>query len=169
MLGTVFTGTIFGGQRLIAGIANTLQSTFSADELRMLDELGETILPATAESGGAKAARVGEFMQEIVRDFYTAAERTTFTSGLETIQTTSRTTRSGRSFVDLNASERETFLLEFERAEPVPPFYVMLKQLTVWGYFSSEIGATQALAHVAVPGRYEGCVTVSAATRPWSE
>ena len=43
---------------------------------------------------------------------------------------------------------------EFENAPS--HYYTMMKQLTLWGYFSSEIGATKALHHVAVPQRYDG-------------
>jgi hypothetical protein len=38
----------------------------------------------------------------------------------------------------------------------------MLRDLTVLGYFTSEIGATQALTYVEVPGKFEACI-------PWSE
>ena len=172
-LGTVFAGTIFGSHRMLAGLANALDSTggfsFSSGELQLLDEIGETILPATPESGGAKAVRIAEFMQEIVRDFYTAQERTTFAAGLQQIQTLSRAKNEGRSFVDLSVPQREAVLLELERAKPRPDGYTMLKQLTVWGYFSSEVGATQALAHLPVPGRYEGCMTIQPGTRAWAE
>ena len=45
----------------------------------------------------------------------------------------------------------------------------MLKQLTLWGYFSSEVGAKQALAYLPVPGRYEGCLTIDqATTKAWA-
>lgn len=40
---------------------------------------------------------------------------------------------------------------------PTPShYYTMLKQLTLWGYFSSEIGMTKQLRHNPVPGRYDG-------------
>jgi hypothetical protein len=38
----------------------------------------------------------------------------------------------------------------------------MLRDLTVLGYFSSEIGATQALNYVEVPGRFDPCI-------PWNK
>ena len=37
-----------------------------------------------------------------------------------------------------------------------PHYYTLIKQLTLWGYFSSKPGVTQALRHVPVPGRYDG-------------
>jgi hypothetical protein len=37
-----------------------------------------------------------------------------------------------------------------------PHYYTLIKQLTIWGYFSSKPGVTQALRHVPVPGKYDG-------------
>ena len=71
---------------MLAGMAGVLGSSpqrlFSGDDLLLLDEIGETILPATVDSGGAKAAHIGEFMNEIVRDFYSEDERAVFRQGL---------------------------------------------------------------------------------------
>ncbi|MCZ2459027.1 MAG: gluconate 2-dehydrogenase subunit 3 family protein, partial [Chitinophagales bacterium] len=45
------------------------------------------------------------------------------------------------------------------KQEEIPPYYfTMMKQLTLWGYFTSEIGMTQALKYVPVPGRFDGCI-----------
>jgi hypothetical protein len=44
----------------------------------------------------------------------------------------------------------------------------MIKELTLWGYFSSEPGATIALRYSAVPGRYEGCVPYTAGDKAWA-
>ena len=46
----------------------------------------------------------------------------------------------------------------------------MMKQLTFWGFFTSEIGSTQALQHQAIPGRYDGCLTIDPSkTRAWAQ
>ncbi len=34
----------------------------------------------------------------------------------------------------------------------------MMKELTLWGYFTSEPGANKALRYIAVPGKYQGCI-----------
>ena len=39
-----------------------------------------------------------------------------------------------------------------------PHYFSLMKQLTLLGFFTSEVGATKALRYVPVPGRYEGCV-----------
>ena len=46
-------------------------------------------------------------------------------------------------------------------------FFTMLNQLTVWGFFSSEPGATQALRYVPIPGRYEGCIPYKEGDGAW--
>lgn len=173
LLATLTTGTLFGADRLLAGVANAFDPArplFTADELSLLNEIGETILPTTPDSPGAKAADVAAFMHEIVRDFYTADERRTFSDGLVQLQSDARAAYSNRDFAQLTPAGRHAFLLRYEPPHATPDFYRMLKQLTLWGYFSSEIGMTQAFAHVAVPGRYEGCLTIDpATTRPWAE
>jgi hypothetical protein len=108
-------------------------------------------------------------MEEIVRDFYRVEERATFEKGLGQLQSDSRSRFSDRNFRELTPAERHTLLLGYEKPAPSPGFYRMLKQLTLWGYFTSEVGATQALAYLPVPGRYQGCLTVAADTKPWAE
>ena len=49
------------------------------------------------------------------------------------------------------------------------PFVKALKSLTVLGYATSRIGATQALADNQVPGRYRGCIDLAPGQRAWAE
>jgi hypothetical protein len=167
-----FTGTIFGAQRMLAGVSGTSPTgstgLLTDADRSLLNEVGETILPATASSGGAKAANVGVFMDDVVGNYYDERERATFTGGLAQLQAASRAKYSGREFLALNSSERHNLVMDYEQARPQPEFYRMVKQLAVWGYFTSEIGATQAMAHVAIPGRFDGVVTIPPGTKAWS-
>jgi hypothetical protein len=45
-----------------------------------------------------------------------------------------------------------------DQVEIPVPFFRILKELTLFGYFTSEPGATQALDFVPIPGRYDGCI-----------
>ena len=78
--------------------------------------------------------------------------------------------------MSLKQEEKHEFLLGLdseaknykETRKPEDPgihYYSMMKQLTLWGYFSSEIGLTKAFRHVAVPGRYEACVLLKKVRR----
>lgn len=170
LMTTMVGGTIFGAKQLLAGVANATASarTLSAAELALLNEVGETILPTTAGSAGAKAANVAAFMAEIVRDYYSESERTTFFTGPALLEEASRQRFAGRGFLALTAPERHDLLMTFEQSKPQPAYYRMIKQLTVWGYYSSEVGATQALVHIPVPGRFEGCITITPGTKAYA-
>jgi len=49
-----------------------------------------------------------------------------------------------------------------------PYFFALTRDLTLLGYFSSEIGASQALEYIAIPGRYDGCVDLKPGQRVYS-
>ena len=47
-------------------------------------------------------------------------------------------------------------------------YYVMMKQLTLVGYFNSKEGATQALRYKAVPGKYDGSFPYKKGDKAWA-
>ncbi len=57
---------------------------------------------------------------------------------------------------------------DYKRARMDPHYFTMMKQLTLLGYFTSEVGATQALRYSAVPGKYEGCVPYKKGDKAWA-
>lgn len=61
---------------------------------------------------------------------------------------------------------QEKFNASGESREPI--VINMLRDLTVLGYFTSEIGATQALNYIEVPGRYEGCIDYKKGDKAWA-
>ena len=48
------------------------------------------------------------------------------------------------------------------------PFFVQMKGLTVTGYFTSEIGATQALDYLPIPGRFDGSWPMPKGQKSWA-
>ena len=60
---------------------------------------------------------------------------------------------------------------KFEKTKkeaPPVPFFKLMKELTLLGYFTSEAGAKNALAYVAIPGRYDGCVKMTPGQKVWA-
>jgi Gluconate 2-dehydrogenase subunit 3 len=53
-------------------------------------------------------------------------------------------------------------------SDPPTKYFRMMKELALLGYFTSEIGATQALQYVESPGRYDPCVPYKAGDRDWA-
>lgn len=48
--------------------------------------------------------------------------------------------------------------LKYVKQHMSPHYFLMMKQLTMLGFFTSKQGMTQALRYLPVPERYEGCV-----------
>ena len=182
------TGTaVIGGEFFLTGCTSETktEAAFSAADISLLDEVGETILPATS-SPGAKAAQVGEFMKLCVTDCYRQAEQDVFKKGIVEIDDAAKKMH-GKSFMDCTPEQRTSVLLKLEdesklqnkeleekekssresaknnnqedKFVPAPRhYYTMMKQLTLLGFFTSKAGVTEALRHVAVPGRYDGAL-----------
>jgi hypothetical protein len=153
---------------------------FTADQDTMVAEMTEVIIPTTS-TPGAKAAKVNEIIDIILKDCYPQKDQKQFLEGLAHTNELSQAAYS-KNFVALDTKQRIEIMtkLQAEAAEqrkemaslPVAkrtsPFFNTLKTLTLNGYFSSEIGATQALAYIAVPGRFEGCIDLKPGQKAWA-
>ncbi len=145
-------------------------------QVSLLNEVGETILPAT-KTPGAKAANVGGFMAVMVRDCYKPEDQKTFLSGLTQLDQDCRKMQ-GKAFLACDAAQRRAFLTaldkqqkEFtqnQRKDDPAHYFRMMKELTLLGFFTSEPGATQALRYLPVPGRYDGNVPYKKGDRAWA-
>lgn len=176
----LLTGAVVvGGEFLLTGCKNNAAGplSLSSVQLNLLDEIAETIIPAT-DTPGAKAAQVGKFMEVMVADCYTAAEQKVFMEGLKSIDSYSQK-NAGKEFIGATPAERITILTSLEKEakqynqekkEGVHAhYYTMMKQLTLWGFFTSETGMTQTLRHNPVPGKYQGDVPYTKGEKAWSE
>lgn len=168
------TGTaLIGGKSLSAFATGTAGGGLEADAIRLLDEVAETLLPRT-DTPGAKDAEVGEFMNVFVRDCYTAEEQALFRDGLERIEARSREAYDA-GFLALDEARRGELVAELDRearaqvaAGDEPHYFTLIKQLTLFGFFTSEVGATQVLRYVAIPGRYDGSMPYEPGEPAWA-
>lgn len=168
--------TIVGAQAFLSGCTSPDKkklTEFTDEVIALLDEIGETIIPTTASSPGAKAAKIGSFMKVIVTDCYSEEEQRIFFDGINTIRETVDK-KYKKTFTELSDEDRLALISDLDKEartqsnENKPEhFFNMLNQLTVWGYFSSEPGATQCLRYVPIPGRYEGCVDYVKGESAW--
>ncbi len=65
-------------------------------------------------------------------------------------------------------AEQEAGQVEPPAEEPPPPFFSQLKELTVAGYYTSEVGATQELHWNPAPGEYRPDVPLAEVGRTWA-
>jgi hypothetical protein len=147
-----------------------------AKQVSFLNEVGETILPTTA-TPGAKAADVGSFMAVMVRDCYSPADQKIFLDGLTKLDQASQKL-NGKDFLASDATQRTALLVALDkeqkaftlnqRKDDPSHYFRMMKQLTLLGYFTSEVGATKALRYLPVPGRYDGDVPYKKGDKAWA-
>jgi len=103
----ILGGTLVGAEFLVSGCkpnAAKVADLFDTDHVAFLNEVAETILPAT-NTPGAKAANVGNFMAVMVRDCYEPADQDIFVKGLSKIDDASNK-KFSKKFMDLDASQR---------------------------------------------------------------
>ncbi|GAB3954831.1 gluconate 2-dehydrogenase subunit 3 family protein [Spirosoma harenae] len=169
---------------------------FTADQDATVAELADTIIPTT-KTPGAKAAKVNEIIDVILKDCYKPDDQQRFVEGLAQTNKWSQDAY-GKAFVQLDPAQRIEIVKKLEADDKdqkakmkagkevakvsnsqadlqmpdakkvYTPFYSILKDLTLTGYFTSEIGCTQALEYVAVPGRYDGCVPLKPGQKAWA-
>jgi hypothetical protein len=48
-------------------------------------------------------------------------------------------------------------------------YFRMMKELTLLGYFTSEVGATKALRYIETPGHYDGCMPYKKGDKAWAD
>ncbi len=175
------TGTAFiGGDLFLSGCKNapTLGgATFSEDDISFLDEVAETIIPKTT-TPGAKDAAVGTFMTVMVNDCYDKKEQQTFHEGIKKLDDACQKANN-TSFMKATPEQRTSLLTALDKEakehakskekDDANHYFTMMKQLTLFGFFTSKPGATQVLRHEAVPGHYDGALPYKKGDRAWAE
>ena len=173
------TGGVFIGGDLLTGCKSGPAvggPTFSEADTAYLDEVAETILPAT-KTPGAKDAKVGAFMVVMVNDTYTEKDQKIFHEGIGKLEEASKKA-NGKSFMDATAEQRTALLTALDKeaidyrknkkeADP-NHYFTMMKQLTLLGFFTSKEGATQALRYLPVPGKYDGAYPYKKGDKAWA-
>ena len=178
-VGLILGGTIIGAEFFISGCKSTskkVNELFDEDNVALFNEIGETILPATT-TPGAKAANVGSFMALMVQDCYTPDDQKIFVNGIADLDDASKK-KNVKKFMEADAKQRTELLTELDAEQkaytknkkPEDPnhYFRMMKELTLLGFFTSEVGATKALRYIAVPGRYDGCVPYKKGDKAWA-
>ncbi len=164
---------------------------FSPEQESTITELADTIIPTT-RTPGAKAAGVGPFIAMMVKECYPDNIQKTFLDGLNDLDKRAGS-KFSNSFVSITPEQRIIVLGEVVEeakkkkekekdkektqtsrpsqapsAKKDPGFFQLAKELTMLGYFTSEIGAKQALTYIPVPGRYESCVDMKPGQTAWA-
>ncbi|HYT04773.1 MAG TPA: gluconate 2-dehydrogenase subunit 3 family protein [Gemmatimonadales bacterium] len=133
--------------------------------------IAEMIIPAT-DTPGARAAEVHRFIDLLLAEWAPDDERAQFLQGLADVDARARTA-FGVDFLSATEAQRGTILTQLDaeaqaqrgpERDRQPPFFLRMKALTVYGYCTSEIGATTELHYEVIPGSYDGCTDLGRAS-----
>ena len=165
-IGLLLGGTLVGSSAFLSGCKTETKSTkeFTDKDISYLDEISDTILPATA-TPGAKAAKVGSFMTVMVNDCYDENDQKVFHEGMGKLNDFSEKTYD-KAFLKITPQQRHDLLVKLDneqkeymknkKKEEPSHYFRMMKELTLLGYFTSEIGCTKARRYVESPGKFVG-------------
>jgi hypothetical protein len=174
------------------GSAVPLSATvFSSDDVILFNDIAEVIIPRT-DTPGAKDANVGLMALVLANDCYTINQRNALVEGLKTIDKQAQKSFN-KPYLLLNTEQKlktvsqldkaakkyntkqELYYLSvspFDRnrdiADPIPHFFTLIKQLTLFSFFTSKVGATEVLRFEAIPGKYNGDLDYKKGDRAWA-
>ena len=158
-----------GGYQPQAGRPNRTGHVFDGVQMIAAAALVEVILPET-ETPGAAALDVHGFM-----DYYLHhCESEDVQAGIRRLLSAlDEAAADHKAFALLDADQQRHLVVALEAgsapfsvAEAV--FFSTFKKLTVFGYYTSEVGANEALAYLPIPGGYDGDFTFPAIGKAWS-
>jgi hypothetical protein len=180
-----------------SAVAMPGRKLFSVSDIALLDEIAETILPKTS-TPGAKDAGCGAQMATQINDCYNATEQGWFVDGLKQLRARSQQdykldfmqlskeqrhqllvkldaeakARNAEIYAAANDStnsrKKSSVNASKAVADNTPHYFTLLKQLTLFVFFTSKVGATEVLRYSAIPGKYEGNLPYKKGDRAWA-
>jgi gluconate 2-dehydrogenase gamma chain len=143
----------------------------SEEQGALIAEMAEIIIPRT-DTPGAIDVGVPAFIDSMLKDAYPREDQERFIAGLEDFEARAQNSHR-RTFLKLEPAQRlalvqsvhdDAAAIEVKLALPPSqlrrPFILMTKELTLLGFFTSHVGATQVLQYDPVPGAFHACIPV---------
>lgn len=144
------------------------------DQAQTIRAVVDVIIPKT-DTPGAVDAGVPGFIDLMLKEVYSKEDQDRFMAGLAEFEKGAG--QAGDSFTDMDPAARMSYLksvhdpaVEAQKKGELKerPFILMVKELTLLGFFTSEPGATQVLQYNPVPGAYHGCVPLAEVGKTWA-
>lgn len=147
---------------------------FSASEAKLVTTLADVIMPKD-DYPSASEVGVPSFIESMVSTVYNEEQRNLFLKGLNDFGSLAQ----GTLQIDFTESlDEDRFRFTYEQnqiaiqsrneSNQEPSFFLMFKELTILGYFTSELGATQVLRYEPTPGYYNGCMPFDEIGKTWA-
>jgi hypothetical protein len=123
---------------------------FNADQMALVATISELIIPTDDHSPGAIKAEVPEFIDLMISES-SAESKKTWTDGLAAMDKLSQD-KNGVPFNKATKDQQVAILTEISKNEAKPQtqeerFFKTIKNMTIDGYYTSEIGIKQELQY----------------------
>lgn len=140
---------------------------FDVERRALLNDVVDVMIPPT-DTPGALAAEVPAFIDSMMTNWASRQRRAEFITALDAIDARAQSLHS-TAFTALTPEQKLDVLRQHDAeglAEGNP--YRQLKELTLLGYYGSEIGATQELRYELVPGAWRADIPFAEVGRAWA-
>ncbi len=141
---------------------------FTEDQARTITSVADIILPKT-DTPAASELGVPAFIEDIVSNVMKDEDRQAFMTKLEEWNEQSRKDK-GETFNDLSSDDQKAFVEDQHstiKGKFIPPgqrpFIWEIKELVITGYFLTEVAMNQVLQYIAIPTRYDACISLEEA------
>lgn len=149
---------------------------------KIIAAMAEIVIPRT-DTPGAIDAGVPNFIELMASDWFNEQEQGVFLAGLADME--ERIPQEyGKSFEQLPGSQQLEIMEALEEAASESqwynfanvqrefisdaPFICQVKELTIWGFFTSELGSTQVLRYDGMPMEFDGELPLSPEDSSWA-
>jgi hypothetical protein len=132
-------------------------TVLTSDQRSLVAAISERIIPTT-DTPGAIAAGVPAYIEMMLADWYEPTDRNEFMTGLGVLEGNARV-QFNRPFAGLAPEEQDLVLTQAMTGRIsglAGNFFEHCRQLTVMGYYTSEVGCKQERVYLPVPGHYDG-------------
>lgn len=179
ILGLTGLGVVsFSGYKYFFGGTNQSKGQLK-NYYNLISELVDIIIPPT-NTPGAKEAMVQDYVIDFMEDCSSSKEYNNFLNGLIELQEECESVH-GNTFEKCSNEQKTELLKGFESGIGTDSiiskinnklqgrnFFNILRTLTIEGYCTSSIGATQHLAYQPVPGQYKAIKILEKNQKAWA-
>ena len=155
----------FLGRAAIAATDNAQPAFFTDDQFRLVTNVVDVMIPET-DTPGAITAGVHHFIDLMLDEWASPERQDRFRSGIDELGS-----RLGGDFSDADPDERLERLRVIDQEAhddgAEDDFFREFKRLALFGYYSSEAGATSELQYEALTPDYKACVPLDDIGRAW--
>ena len=141
---------------------------FKGNEAAVVKAIADIVIPKT-DTSGALDANVPAFIDSMLADVYPADAQQRFHEGCGEFE--SSAAAGGKTFLEQDrpaqtASVRQALEAALADEQSQRPFILLVRELTLLGFYTSQPGILENMQYEAVPGAYHGCVPLAQMKKP---